>query len=154
MSIFGKLDAANIPTNPFFIKQGEYGAEVTEAQFKTNRDQQRQIYIQYTISDEGPYKGMKANQYFNLVDENMTDEMFDLLPADEQKTIRRNNANLKKTLCGSDGNDKQPGLGVSIDDINSADWDPKSLVGTPVNLAIGNYGDNKVQVNWVNIIQE
>lgn len=156
MSIFGKMDAATIPTNPFFIEKGEYTAEITKGLYKENRDGQKQLIIEYTIrDDDSQYVGSKATQYFNIVDSEMTEESFALLPADEQKKIRQTNASIKKTLCGNDRNEKQPGLGVSVEDLNSEDpeWDPATLVGKMVNIAIDNWGTDGVNVKWANIIQ-
>jgi hypothetical protein len=157
MSIFGQLDAASIPTNPFFVEKGEYQAEVTKALYKENRDQQKQLHIEYTITDESSaFFQSRVPQYFNLVDPSMTQEMFELLPPDEKKKIRGHLSNLKRTLCGNDGNDKQKGLGVVPDDLNDANWDPAVLVGTKVILAVNNYGkdDQGVAVRWVNLPSE
>jgi hypothetical protein len=157
MSIFGKLDAAAIPTNPFFVEEGEYTAEVTAASFKDNRDGQKQLHIEYTIADEeSQFYNSKVKQFFTLVDPELTLEAFQLLPAEEQRNIRRTNSTIKRTLCGNDGNEKQKGLGVSPDDLNDSNWNPAVLIGTKVNLAVNNYGSGKegVAVRWVNIISE
>lgn len=155
MSIFGQLDAANIPTNPFFVEKGEYESEVTDAKFKTNRDDVRQLFIEYTITDESSaFHKSKVQQFFNLVDPTMTQEAFMLLPATEQQKIRRTMSSMKRTLCGNDGNDKQKGLGVDPDDLNAPDWNPEVLKGTKVMLAVNNYGPNNegVAVKWVNLL--
>lgn len=154
MSIFGKLDAANIPTNPFFVEKGEYSAEVTRAEFKTNRDGNKQLHIEYTITDEtSQYLDSKIVQFFTLVDPEMTQEKFDLLPADEQKKIRRDMSSIKRTLCGNENNTSQKGLGVNADDLNSDDWNPEVVVGTKVRLAVNNYGPTNegVAIRWVNL---
>lgn len=157
MSLFGKLDAANIPTNPFFVEQGEYTAEVTDAKYKTNRNDVRQLVIQYTITSENSqFLDSRVTDYFDLVAADLTAEQFILLPAEEQKKIRRNNANLKRRLCGNDNNDKQKGLGIPQDDLNDENWDPAVLVGLKVSLAVSNYGANNegVNIKWVNIIED
>ncbi len=157
MGIFGQLDAANIPTNPFYIEKGDYSAEVTDAKFKTNRDQVKQLYIQYTINDEdSQFLDSKAVQFFDLPDENMTQEMFSLLPSDEQRKMRRNLAALKRTLCGNDSNSSQKGLGVDQNDLNDPNWDPAVLMGTKVNLSITNYGatNEGVNIKWVNLQED
>jgi hypothetical protein len=154
MSIFGKLDAANIPTNPFWVEAGEYSAEVTKAQYKTNRNDQKQLLIEYTItSPESQFLDSKVAQFFTLVDSEMTQEAFTLLPIDEQKNIRRTMSALKRTLCGNDSNSKQRGLGVEPDDLNDEDWNPEVLVGTKVDIAVANYGSSNegVNVKWVNL---
>jgi hypothetical protein len=151
MSIFGKLDAQNIPANPFWIEKGEYKAEITKAAYQTNRDQKRQLIIEFTINDENSqFLDSKATKYFDLVDPEMTAEQMALLPAEEQKTIRRNLSSLKNALCGSGRN---KGLGVNPDDLNDDTWDPAVLMGTKVDLAISNYGptNDGVNVRWANI---
>lgn len=157
MSIFGKLDAATISTNPFWIEEGEYEAEVTNAEYRSNRDGQKQLHIEYTVTEEeSRFDGNKANQYFPLMDADMTYEQFVLLPKDEQQKISRTNAALKKTLCGSDGNEFQKGLGIPQDDLNDENWDPAVLKGLKVRIGVNNYGkdNNGVNVRWVNLISE
>lgn len=152
MSIFGKLDAANIPTNPNFVEQGEYEAEVTDAQYKTNRDNRRQLVIEYTItSSASQYLGSKVYDYFTLVDEDMDLATFEMLPAEEKKNIRRAMSALKRRLCGNGASSQQPGLGVPSDDLNDENWNPADLKGRQVNLAVSNYGNDGVNVRWVNL---
>jgi len=156
MSIFGQLDAANIPTNPFWVEKGDYSAEVTKAQYKTNRDGNKQLFLEYTItSEDSQFLDSKVVQYFTLVDPEMTQESFGLLPADEQKSIRRTMSALKRTLCGNDSNPAQKGLGVNPNDLNDANWNPEVLVGTKVDIGISNYGatNEGVNVRWVNLAQ-
>jgi hypothetical protein len=157
MSIFGKLDAENISTNPFKIDQGEYSAEVTKAYYKPNRNDVRQLLIEYTINDpESEFLDSKATKFFDLPDENLDEEALELLPPEEKRKIRRNLSSLKIALCGRDGYANQPGLGVSPDDLNDESWTPETLVGRKVTLAISNYGANNegVNVRWANVITE
>jgi hypothetical protein len=154
MSVFGKLDAATIPTNPFWIEKGEYEAEVTKAEYKKDRDGNNQLFFEYTIDqEESQFNKKKASQFFTLVDPEMTAEDFELLPATEKAKISRTNSALKRTLCGNDANDSQQGLGVDADDLNDEDWDPSVLVGRKINMGIANYGakDEGVNVRWVNL---
>jgi hypothetical protein len=70
MSIFGKMDAATIPTNPFWIEAGEYKAQVTDAKYQTNRNDEKQLVIEYTIVDaDSEFVDKNAKQYFVLVDD-------------------------------------------------------------------------------------
>ncbi len=156
MSIFGNLDAAEIPSNPYYVEEGEYEAEVTDAKYKTNNKEQRQLVIEYTITDDSSqYQDSKVFQYFTLVDPEMTREQLELLPAEEQRSIRKTMSALKRTLCGNEANSSQKGLGVSVDDLNDANWQPTSLVNTKVNIGVNNYGADKqgVNVRWVNLAQ-
>jgi hypothetical protein len=151
MSIFGQLDAANIPTNPFWVDAGEYTAEVTDAKYKINKDGARQLIIEYTIDDDASeFVESRVAQFFTLVDPELTQEDLELLPAEEKRNIRRSNAALKRNLCGANG---RKGLGVNQDDLNDPEWDPKSLIGSKVNVGVTNYGSNDegVSVRWVNL---
>jgi hypothetical protein len=156
MSIFGKLDAAAVSTNPFHIDPGEYFAEVTKAEYKNKEDGTRQLVLEFTVSDEdSPFNKYKASQVFNLVDAELTAEMFELLPPAEKQDIRRTMASMKKTLCGADGNSRQKGLGVPVEDLNDENWDPAVVIGTKISMGISNGGSNNeyVNVRWVNIIE-
>lgn len=155
MTIFGQLDAAAIPSNAFKVDAGEYSAEVTKAFIKTHQDGNRQLIIEYTITDpDSEFDNNKVAAFFNLVDPNLTNEDLQLMDADNRRTIRRNLSNLKKALCGDDNNEFQPGLNVDPDDLNRADWSPESLVGKKVNVAVYNYGLNneKSAVKWANVV--
>lgn len=160
MSIFGKLDAANIPTNPYFIKEGEYPSEISDAKYHNNKSNgQRQLVIQMTVTDESSeFLDSTASLYFDLPDLDMTIEQFELLPNEEKKKIRKAMSAIKRTLCGNPSNEKQKGLGVSEEDLNNDEWDPKVLVGTPVTMAITNYGSGPtkegVNIKWVNLREE
>lgn len=152
MSIFGDLDAATIKTNPFFIEKGDYPAEVTVAKFQTNRDEERQLYIQYTINDElSEYDKYKPAKTYTLVPEGFTAADLAVLPANDIKKIKRDLASLKRDLCGNPGNDRQKGLGVNLEDLNDPNWKPEVLVGTKVILGIRNFGDDGVNIQWVNL---
>ncbi len=156
MSIFGKLDAANIKTNPLFIEQGEYPAEVTKAEFRTREsDGTRQLYFQYTITDENSkFNNKKASQFFNLVDPDMTAEMLAELPTEEQEKIEKTNSALKRTLFGTNGFANQHGLGVTEEELNDPEWTPEPLIGTRIILTIGNFGTEGVNIRNVNKIIE
>jgi hypothetical protein len=155
VSIFGKLDAREIPASPYYIAAGEYDAEVTDAQYRIKKDSdQRQLFIEYTITDEGSlFNNKRVRTYFDLVDPDLTNESFMMLPTAEQAIIQRNMTNLKRALCGF--NDNIRGLGVSEDDLNDDNWEPASLKGIKVRIGISNYGpDNQsVNVKWANIVQ-
>jgi len=149
MSLFGKLDAETIKSNPFFIEKGEYEAEVTDAKYKAGRDGGRQLVIDFVIEDEtSQYDGKRASKFFDLVDSEMTFEAFALLPPEEKATISRNLSSTKNMLCG---NGRNKGLGVAADDLNDKDWDPAVLKGVKVIMSISNFGDDGVNVRWANL---
>lgn len=152
MSIFGQLDAAKIPTNPFYIAAGTYNGEVTEAEFREKKDGTRYLFIEYVITDvDSGVKGKKVQSRFDVVDPSMTEEQFALLPADEKEKLRGKMINLKKTLCGQEGFERQKGLGQTPDDLNDPDWDPGVMKGLIVVFGIRNFGTDGVKVQWVNL---
>lgn len=156
MSIFGALDAAKIPTNPFYIEAGVYEAEVTNAFYKNNKDDEKQLVIEYTITDEeSSFLDSKTSQYFTLVPENMTEKDVAMLPAEDQRKLRRTLSALKKTLCGNENNPRMKGLGVPIEDLDE-DWQPETLIGTKIVLQISNYGPTNegVNIKSVNLREE
>ncbi len=157
MSLFGELDAAEISSNPFKIDAGEYESEITAAEYRTDRDGRRQLYLKYTITDtNSEFKGESQGHFFPLVDADMTHEKLEMMPLEERQKIRKDNANVKRTLCGNPGHKNQPGLGVDPDDLNQPDWNPASLLGTPVIMCINNFGTNNqgTGIRWVNVIQD
>lgn len=151
MSIFGQLDAENIPDNPFWVEAGTYMGEVTDAAFKTKNDGTKYLYIEYTIGNsDSEFLDQKVAHRFDLLDPDMTAEKLEMLPPDEKRKIRMRMSAMKKVLCG-DGRNK--GLNVPVNDLNDADWDPRVLVGLNVDFGVKNYGSGNsgVQVSWVNI---
>lgn len=152
MSIFGQLDAAKIPTNPFFVEAGTYHGEVTAAEIKAKKDETQYLFIEFTITDaESGFKGKKVQGRYDLVDPSMTQEQFDLLPADEKEKLRGRMINLKKILCGQEGFEKQKGLGQTPDDLNDSNWNPSVLKGLQVVFGVRNYGTDGVKIQWVNL---
>ncbi len=155
MSLFGKLDAANIPTNPFKVDAGTYSAVVTVGEYRQKKDNGgRQLHIEYQINDpDSEFNNRKVGQYFDLVDESMTEEQMDLLPPDEKSKIKKTNSAIKRTLCGNASRDDQPGLGLTEDDLNDPDWTPEQLVGLNVDVTVYNYGTNNdnTGVRFVNL---
>lgn len=154
MSIFGKIDAANVKTNPGHVEPGIYSAQVTDARINVSENGNRQLIIVYTIDNEDSmYLDKKVTKFYFLPDPDLDEEKLLLLPADEQKKIMRNVSNLKRDLCGNAVNSQQRGLGVDPDELNGDDWDPKSLIGSKVNISITNYGPTNegVNIKWVNL---
>lgn len=158
MGIFAKLDAANVKTNPFFVEEGDYSAEVVDAKIATTSTGQRQLVITYQINNEDSmYLDKKVNKFYFLPDPDLDEETLSLLPADEQTKILNTLSSLKRDLCGNSANPRQKGLGVDEDVLNSDNWDPKTLIGTKVDIGINNYAirgastKEGVNVKWVNL---
>lgn len=157
MSIFGQLDAASISSNPFKVEKGIYPAEVTKFEFRQTQKGTRQLFLEVVITDdESEFIDDKVNKYYFLPDEDLDQEKFDQLPADERKRIRKNMATIKKDLCGNESREDQKGLGVDPNDLNDPDWNPQTLVGTKVTIGVNNFGanGNGVNLQWINLRDE
>lgn len=154
MSVFGKLDAASVSSNPYKVEKGIYPAEITKFEFRQTKNDQRQLFLECQIEDmDSEYDDERVNKYYFLPDENMDQETFDAFPSDEKKRIRKNMATLKRDLCGSETRTDQKGLGVDPEDLNDPDWNPATLVGTKVTIGVNNYRDN-TNLNWINLREE
>lgn len=157
MGIFGDLDAKEIPDNPYFVKQGEYTAIISGAAFQKSENKgrdQHQLVISYKIADEdSKFYGQEVRDWFNIFPE-MTEDLLDTLPPKERRTVMAANSAVKRRLCGQPDLDRK-GLGVDIDELEDDDnpWDPTSLVGLEVDLAIVNRGENNeyTNISWANL---
>lgn len=159
MGIFGKLDASNIPDNPYFVGEGEYTAIITKSFVHNNQKQNKhQLVIEYKIleaedEENNKYKNKVVRDWFDMFPE-MTQEDYDALTPEEQGDIDAANSAIKRRLCGfKSGSKEYPGLGIDVEDLDE-NWDPKSLVDTEVELAIVLGGDNKEfsNIKWVNLL--
>ena len=156
MSLFGKLDAANVKTNPLYIEAGEYPAEVTKAEFRVNRSGERQLFLQYTIVDEdSKYHNKRASQFYTLPPADLDAEGLEILREADAKAaekIESTISGMKRTLSGTSGFAAHRGLGVPEEDLNDPEWTPEGLVGTKIILTISNYGLDGVNIRMVNKI--
>jgi hypothetical protein len=154
MGIFGKLDARNVSTNPFFVEEGEYTGVVESAKIVENKEKEKtQLIISYKITDKGnKYYGKLVTEWFTIYPE-MDEETYASLSPEEQGIVDRNNTNVKRRLCGwskPDGTVVSTGLGVPESELNE-DWDPKVLLNIEVDLGVKNSGDDNeyTNVKWV-----
>lgn len=157
MSIFGKLDAESVSSNPYKVEKGVYEAEITKFEFRKSSNDQRQLFLETVITDpDSEFCDDKVNKYYFLPDEDMDQEKFDALPSDERKRIRKNMAVVKRDLCGNDARADQKGLGIDPSDLNDPNWDPSPLVGTKVTIGVSNFGanGNGVNMQWINLREE
>lgn len=155
MNIFGDMDVATIKSNPNYVEEGEYLAEVTKSEIKAKSDGGRILLLEYQVTEPNSrFNKVRVTHIFNLIDEGMTKEKIDLLPEDEQEKIWKNLSALKRTLCGNPRNSFQKGLGVPADDLNDPNWNPATVVGTKIRMGISNWGDEGVNVRWVNLVTE
>lgn len=156
MSIFGKLDAANVKANPNFVEAGDYLAQVTDARINVSADERRQLIIQYTIDDaESMFLDKKVTKMYFLPDPDLDEKALMLLPKDERESIIKNISKMKRDLCGNPVNKRQKGLGVDPEILNSPEWDPKSLIGLKVVIHVTNFGTTNegVNIQWVNLAE-
>lgn len=62
MSLFGELDIANAKDNPFFKPDGAYECEISKAEVKTSKNNNKGFTLDYLIVD-GPKKGKKIQEW-------------------------------------------------------------------------------------------
>lgn len=152
MSIFGKLDAALVKTDPFFIAAGDYYASITASEVKIY-EEKPQFVITYKINDaSSPYNNFSARKIYNLPDPDMTQEDYELLSGKERQRLDTAMASLKRDLCGRDEDPEDNGLGVDPNDLNNPEWNPASLVGLEVIISINNYGANNSGVGVKRVV--
>lgn len=144
IGIFGTLDADKIPENPYWVAAGTYRAIITSAYFQENTDKGiTQLVICYSITeDDSEFFNQELRDYFEVHPE-ITEETWETLAPHEQQSIRKALSAVQARLCGTE---KRAGLGVDRVDLDE-DWDPKTLVGTEVNLTVKNSGEKNEYAN-------
>lgn len=77
MSLFGDIDAADIPENPFYVAPGTYECVLTEAIVKDKTDGSGQgLALKWVIEDdESDYKGQNISDWFNVYPDLTADEL-------------------------------------------------------------------------------
>lgn len=133
MGIFGDLDTDSIPENPYWTAKGEYPALITSAYYNKdkNRDDQPQLIIVYTITDEmSEFFNNELRDRFDIYPDISEDSLASMHPAEKKKIIR-SLSHVKRRLeaLGQTGYD-------------GPDWTPEELVNLEVDLAVVNRGDN------------
>lgn len=152
MSIFGDFDVEDIKTNPYWAESGEYRAVLTEAAIVHNdRKGLDQIKLVYTITADGDgnetkFENVMVREFFDL--HRVTKEEYEQLSSDEQERIRRVMAQIKRRFCGMERTNRI-GLGVTAAELNSPDFDVKTVEGTNVILVVKNNGDDNQYTNVV-----
>lgn len=69
MSVFGDLDMANVPDDPFFIPEDNYWAVCTEASTK-EKDGITSLVIKWTIDEpESQYHNMSLSEWYGIPSE-------------------------------------------------------------------------------------
>jgi hypothetical protein len=77
MSLFGDIDAADIPENPFYVAPGTYECVLTEANIVAKKDGSGVgLSLKWVIDDEdSDYKGQNLSDWFNVYPELTAEEM-------------------------------------------------------------------------------
>lgn|SRR5512138_398605 len=154
MSIFGKIDAESVSSNPFKVDRGIYPGEVTKFEFRTTSNGNRQLFLETVIEDsESEFDGERVNKTYFLPDDDMDAEKLETLPSDERRRVKKNMATIKKDLCGEPGNITRRGLGIDPNDLNDPNWSPSPVVGSKVIFGVNNYKENS-NIAWINLRDE
>lgn len=76
MGLFGNLDAADIPDNPFYVAPGTYPAVLTEAKIQAKKDGSGSgLSFKWIIEDEdSEYNGQNISDWQNLPPEDLTQD--------------------------------------------------------------------------------
>jgi hypothetical protein len=92
MGLFGEVDAAEVPDNPFYVAPGTYPCVLTEAKVVPKKDGTGQgLAFKWVIQDEdSEYNGQNIQDWNNIYPEVTEDEV--------TPEIRRDQARLKMRL--------------------------------------------------------
>lgn len=114
MGLFGEVDAAEVPDNPFYVAPDTYFCVLTEANVVDKKDGSGQgLAFKWAIQDEdSEYHGNNIQDWKNIHPDVTADEI--------TPDIKKDNSRLKQRLLE---------MGVSESEMNSLLDDLESLVG-------------------------
>lgn len=123
MALFGDIDAADIPEDPFHVDDGTYLATLTEVKAVTrNSDGQHGLAFKWTITEEdSEFEGNTLNDWKNFYPD-LTEE--DLTP-----DIKKDLSRLKQRLAQ---------IGVPEEEMNSFTENFEDYVGTEAYVTVKN----------------
>lgn len=113
MSLFGDVDATEVPDNPFYVAPDTYECILTEINRVTKKDNSGEgLAFKWVIQDEGEYKGNNIQDWKNIYPD---------VPSDEwTPEIRKDNSRLKGRLTE---------MGVPESEMNTFLDDKDSYIG-------------------------
>lgn len=91
MSLFGDIDAADIPENPFYVAPGTYYCVLTEANVVAKKDDSGYgLSLKWVIEDEdSEYNGMNVSDWFNVYPDVSKDELTQKMKQDLSRLRQR-----------------------------------------------------------------
>lgn len=128
MALFGDIDAAEIPEDPFHVDDGTYLCTLTEVKaVQRNSDGQNGLAFKWTITEEdSEFEGNTLNDWKNFYPDLTEDD----LTADIKKDLSR----LKQRLTQ---------LGVPEEEMNSFTENFGDYIGTEAYVTVKNTTDTK-----------
>lgn len=128
MALFGDIDAAEIPEDPFHVDDGTYLSVLTEVKAVVrNSDGQHGLAFKWTITEEdSEFEGNTLNDWKNFYPE-LTEE--DLTPE-----IKKDLSRLKQRLTQ---------LGVPEEEMNNFTENFEDYIGTEAYVSVKNTTDTK-----------
>jgi beta-glucosidase/6-phospho-beta-glucosidase/beta-galactosidase len=125
MGLFGNVDIADIPDDPFFVPQDTYLCVLSEASIITTNSGGQGFSIRWTIDEEdSDYNAMNIGDWFNIYP--------DVDAEDLTQQQKRTLSNLKKRLID---------LGITPEDMDSIDENLSDLVGITAYVTVKNSVD-------------
>lgn len=128
MGLFGEVDAAEVPDNPFYVAPDTYRAILTELNRVSKKDGSGEgLAFKWVIEDEGTdYNGNQIQEWKAIYPDLSSDEV--------TPEVRKDNARLKGRLLE---------LGLSEDDMNGLLDNLEEYVGTVAYVTVTESADKK-----------
>lgn len=105
LSLFGEVDVAEVPDDPFHVDDGTYLTALTEVKaIQTNSDGQDKLVLKFSILDEGEFYGNSVQDYKNFYPEATQEEI------EANTDMKKDLARLKQRLLS---------IGVPVEDMGS-----------------------------------
>lgn len=130
MGLFGEVDAADVPDDPFHVDNGTYLTVLTELKFlQRNSDGQHGVSAKFAITeDDSPFAGNTVQAWKNYYPEATEDELA------ENNDMRKDLARLKQFLLS---------LGVPESDMDKFEAVADEYVGNEYYVTVKNTEDQK-----------
>lgn len=128
MGLFGDVDAADIPEDPFHVDDGTYLCTLTEVKaVQRNSDGQHGLAFKWTITeDDSEFEGNTLNDWKNFYP--------DLTEEDLTQDIKKDLSRLKQRLTQ---------LGVPEEDMGKFNENFDEYIGTEAYVTVKNTTDTK-----------
>lgn len=138
-NLFGDVDAADVPDDPFYVAPDTYLCVLSEAAIVDTQTGGKGLSLKWVIEDEdSDYVGQNISDWHNIYwDEYISDHDV------SEAQVRRSRSNMKKRLLD---------IGVAEEDLNNIHENLDDLVGITAYITTVETPDkNDPDKKWVNI---